>query len=490
MNNLIIPMAGKGERFLRANYKTYKPFLISKNSNTILENIFNKFDKNINKIFIVSNKLNKKYISILKKIHKSKIIKISPHKLGPGYSIIRAEKKISKLKNIFVSYSDIEWIWNNRIGSLSKNTIFCFKGYHPFTVDNNNYAFCKINKNQKFIRLKEKSSFTNKWIKEPLSIGLFFFKDSKNLIFSLKKLIQNNVKTNNEYFPSEGFNFIKKNTSIKYVKNFIHLGKPEYFEIYKNWLNFFKLEKKFKKKIRKVNLADEIIIPAAGESKRFKKDGIKLSKYLFNIKSVKKIMVNYLSDFLPNQIKILILKNKDSFNKNSKGFKKINLQKKSNGQAHTIFMGLDSIKNNDSIFINSCDVFSIFNIKKYLKLKKTSDIIVFLSSKSFINLSPNEYTWALTNNNKLEKLYIKKKPQINSKLITGNFYFKSKNIFNKCYKHTSFSKNEMYVDEMINTAIKLKLNVKYINDDHYVNLGTPKLIKEFSYWYNYFLKDE
>ena len=54
MQNLIVPMAGKGDRFLRAGYKTYKPFLKTKNSKTILDNITNKFDKKINIIFIVS----------------------------------------------------------------------------------------------------------------------------------------------------------------------------------------------------------------------------------------------------------------------------------------------------------------------------------------------------------------------------------------------------------------------------------------------------
>ena len=490
MYNLIIPMAGRGERFLRANYKTYKPFLLSNNSNTILENIINRFDKNINKIFIVSNLLDKKYLNILRKIKRSKIIIIPPHKLGPGYSIINARKQISKLKNIFVSYSDIEWIWNDKFKNLNKNIIFCFKGYHPFTDDNNNYAFCKIKKNNELLKLKEKSSFTKNWNKEPLSIGLFFYKNSKELIESLEKLIKKKIKTNKEYFPSEGFNFIKKNSSIKYVKNFIHLGKPDYYEIYKNWYNFFKIKKKFKEQIKNVNLADKIIIPAAGKSKRFKAEGIKLPKFLFYIKVINKSMINYLNDFLPQKNKILIQIKQIDFKTKFKNFKKIILKEKSKGQAHTIKMGLTNIKDNESIFINSCDVFSIFDIKQYLKFKKSSDIIVFLSSKSFINLEPKEYTWAMTEKNKIKKLFIKKKPIFYSKIITGNFYFKNKKIFEKCYEFTNFSKKEMYIDEMINTAIKLNLNVKFIDDKHYVNLGTPKLIKEFSYWYNYFVKNE
>ena len=36
---LIIPMGGRGNRFLNAGYKTYKPFLPVDNKNIILDNI-------------------------------------------------------------------------------------------------------------------------------------------------------------------------------------------------------------------------------------------------------------------------------------------------------------------------------------------------------------------------------------------------------------------------------------------------------------------
>ena len=192
-----------------------------------------------------------------------------------------------------------------KLETYKKNVIFCFKGYHPFTTDNNKYAFCKIN-NNKFLKIKEKSSFTNNWTNEPLSIGLFYYTNSKNLFKSLEILKEKNIKTNNEYFPSQGFNFIKNKTVIKYVKNFIHLGKPFYYETYLDWLNFFTYQNIFKK-IKTIKLADEIIIPAAGESKRFKDTGFK-PKYLYVINSVKKELINFLFEYLPSQKKILLSK--------------------------------------------------------------------------------------------------------------------------------------------------------------------------------------
>ena len=151
-------------------------------------------------------------------------------------------------------------------------------------------------------------------------------------------------------------------------------------------------------------------------------------------------------------------------------------------------MALTNFKKNKSLFINSCDVFSLFDIKQFLMIKK-SDIIVFLSSKSFVNLKTEDYTWAKTQGIKIKKLYIKKKPKEAAKIITGNFYFKNKEIFNTCYNNTIFRKKEMYIDEIINSAIKLGFRVKFIEDKNYINLGTPKLIKNFNYWHNFFKKN-
>ena len=84
-----------------------------------------------------------------------------------------------------------------------------------FTQDNN-YAFCKVQKN-KFLKIKEKESFTKKWQSEPLSVGLFYFVSGSELINCCEKIFKHQITINNEYFPSLLFNFIK-NKKVKFVK--------------------------------------------------------------------------------------------------------------------------------------------------------------------------------------------------------------------------------------------------------------------------------
>ena len=144
-------------------------------------------------------------------------------------------------------------------------------------------------------------------------------------------------------------------------------------------------------------------------------------------------------------------------------------------------------ENNGSIFINSCDVFSTFNINKFQKLKKDSDIIIFVSKHSYIELENNSYSWVEFSGNKFKNIFVKKKPKKNLKILTGNFFFKSKHIFKKCFiSCPKIHKNEIYIDDIIKVAKKLKMKINVIEDDVYINLGTPSLIKDFTFWFNFF----
>ena len=71
---LIIPMGGRGQRFLDAGYKVYKPFLKTNNENRIIDNIVKNFDKNNTEIIIVGN-------SARYKLYNFKIPNKKPRKL-------------------------------------------------------------------------------------------------------------------------------------------------------------------------------------------------------------------------------------------------------------------------------------------------------------------------------------------------------------------------------------------------------------------------
>ena len=64
--SILIPAVGKGKRFIKSNYKIFKPFL-SINKKLMIDYVYDNFPNNMEKIIIVDKKIEKKYIKILKK---------------------------------------------------------------------------------------------------------------------------------------------------------------------------------------------------------------------------------------------------------------------------------------------------------------------------------------------------------------------------------------------------------------------------------------
>ena len=202
-------------------------------------------------------------------------------------------------------------------------------------------------------------------------------------------------------------------------------------------------------------------------------------------------MIDYVGNFLPQRNKVLITyKSKQNDKIKKKNFRIFNLKNQSKGQAETVYKYLHNLNEKDSFFINSCDVFSIFNLKKYNALIKKSDIIVFASKKSFVDLPEKSYSWVEIDKDRLKNIYIKDKPKNKLKILTGNFYFKNKTIFLKSYKKMKKRKKELFVDDLICEAHKLKFKISVIIDDIYINLGTPTLLKNFIFWNNLFNKSK
>ena len=302
--NLVIPMCGRGKRFRDGGYKSYKSML-QINYKNMLERIIQNFSCEEIDIYLITSdpiftlfKSHKDWGKLKSKIN---LIKIKEHILGPAYSIYKAYSQIPKSRGTFISYCDITWHWDETIKPLELNdaAIFCHYGFHPHLIKDNYSAFCKPKKEnpRELEEIKEKSSFTDNWMNEPLSVGLFYIKDISIIKKPLDLMIKDNKRVSNEFFPSLIFNYILNNNfkvNLIPVKSFVHYGTPSQFEDINDWSQYF-----FKKNINKDKTKIELypsIIFASGKGNRMKKIS-KNNKAL--IKTGEKRLIDFVLDALP-----------------------------------------------------------------------------------------------------------------------------------------------------------------------------------------------
>ena len=257
---LIIPMGGTGSRFLDAGYQTYKPFLPVDRQNLILDNIIKNFSNLKSEIIVLTNfkYLKKKNFDYLKK-KKCNLINIPRHKKGPLYSIFLGLSQINKIikknKNVFICYSDINWIWNiNKIKKdifNSNAAVFTHTGFHPHLQVNSKSDFCK-KLNGSIKDISEKKTFGKDYQKELLAIGCYYF---KKIDFLNNFFFRNELQIKKEYYLTSLVKYLlKKKIKIKSINinKFVHLGIPEQYEDFLKWKKYnFTLKKKQKSVIKK-----------------------------------------------------------------------------------------------------------------------------------------------------------------------------------------------------------------------------------------------
>lgn len=231
-----------------------------------------------------------------------------------------------------------------------------------------------------------------------------------------------------------------------------------------------------------------IIFPMAGLSSRFTKAGYDKPKYMLDVDG-HTVFFHAVSSFknYSKECKILFIyrdiKNTKEFIKSEcvtmgiDFYECIELDKETEGQAHTVQLGLEkaNIDDNESILIFNIDTFRPnFTLPKELEFKTVDGYLEVFEAAgdhwSFV-LPENE------NSNKVIKTT--EKDRISSLCSSGLYFFKRtqdfRNVFKEIVQKDDRSKNEYYIAPMYNYLIKEGKDIRYskISLDEIIFCGTP-----------------
>lgn len=246
---IIIPMAGKGERFVRAGYTNPKP-LINVNGKIIIEYICEMFDTVNDEIIFICNedhlKDNPNLEIYLKNIvSKGKVLSILPNKKGPIFSILESNviDYIDDEEEIIICYCDNPYLWNyNDFKQWVKNNdsdgcILSHNGFHPHRLSSTFMAYIK-EYGHEVLEIKEKEPYTMNPMTEPASTGTYYFKKGKYIKKYFKEAIDKNIQYNGEHYVTLAYNLLIKD-KLKvhhYLTKFVTVfGTPEEVENFQAW---------------------------------------------------------------------------------------------------------------------------------------------------------------------------------------------------------------------------------------------------------------
>lgn len=224
---ILIPMAGRGKRFEDAGYSFPKP-LIDIDGKAMIQVIVENLNFSAEHIFLCQNEHSEKYSlkELLELISPNcKIIKVNGVTEGAACTALLAKELINNDEELIIANSD-QWVdWNNQhfLSFLRNNNadggIVTFISTHP------KWSFIKINDKNEVTEVAEKRLISN-----IATVGIYYFKKGRYFIEAVEKMIEKNIRTNNEFYIAPAYNeMIQQGKKILHypIAEMRGLGTPE-----------------------------------------------------------------------------------------------------------------------------------------------------------------------------------------------------------------------------------------------------------------------
>jgi HAD superfamily hydrolase (TIGR01509 family) len=225
--NVLIPMAGAGSRFAQAGYTFPKP-LIEVNGKPMIQVVVENLNIDAHYIFLVQKEHYEKYNlkQLLNLIAPDcDIVVVDGMTEGAACTTLLAEHLIDSDKPLLMANSDqyVEWDSNEALyeftASKSDGGILSFKATHP------KWSFAKIGEDGFVSEVAEKNP-----ISDNATVGIYFWKHGSDYVKYAKQMIENNVRTNNEFYVCPVFNEAiedGKKIRLKMIDKMWGIGTPE-----------------------------------------------------------------------------------------------------------------------------------------------------------------------------------------------------------------------------------------------------------------------
>lgn len=225
--NVLIPMSGRGSRFLET-HTLPKPLIEIKPNLTMIELVVKNLNINGRIIFLVLKEHYEKYPlkEILNKTSNNiEIVIVDSVTEGAACTSLLAKELINNEDSLFIANSDQyvdNWNYNDFIDKMTREN--ADGGIVTFKSTDKKWSFVRLNENDDVIEVAEKKPISDK-----ATVGFYWWKKGSDYVKYAEQMIQKNIRVNNEFYIAPTYNqAINDNKIIKTfdVEGMNGLGTP------------------------------------------------------------------------------------------------------------------------------------------------------------------------------------------------------------------------------------------------------------------------
>lgn len=235
MLNIVIPMAGKGSRFIDAGYKNPKPFIDVAGTPMISRVMSNmKPDEEV-KFTLIARTEHKKFIDEYQ--INADVVYLDKITEGAACTVLEGIKKLNLQDELIIINSDQLIDWPNGKGiqgmiDFARDRVLdgCIT---IFSESSDKFSYAKCNKLGMVTEVAEKKVISNM-----ATAGTYYFRTVEMFRNYAVEMIRQNIRTNNEFYVCPVYNMLlawaMHRVSVYRVLKVHELGTPEGLQRYLN----------------------------------------------------------------------------------------------------------------------------------------------------------------------------------------------------------------------------------------------------------------
>jgi NDP-sugar pyrophosphorylase family protein len=246
----LIPLAGRGSRFMKLGYKDPKP-LIEVSGKPMIIQAANSLPNSQNQTFVTLKEHLKKYP--LEKIIKSEFIKakitsIDEVTKGQAITCSMGLQDVDINSPLLIAATDNGMIYdNNKYQKLIKSNnvdaiIFTFRHHASSKNNPQMYGWVKTDNKYNAEKVSVKVPISNTPYEDHAIVGTFWFKKVQYYNQGLQNLLKKKITINNEYYIDSLMDELIKlgfNVKVFEVNDYICWGTPDDYKTFVYWQSFF-----------------------------------------------------------------------------------------------------------------------------------------------------------------------------------------------------------------------------------------------------------
>lgn len=253
MRIALIPLAGKGQRFVDQGYKSPKPFIDVDGMPMILSAVKSLPMCDGYVFLCLREHIEKYHIDKILQKHflKCQIIAIDHVTQGQASTCLLAEKYINQDAEMLIGACDNGMRYDKKqfetifYQSKTDAVVFTFRN-NPTVLQHPEYwGWVDVGKDNLVRAISVKKSLSNLPMQDHAIVGAFAFRKANYFFENAKRMIEKNIRINGEFYVDSVINeMIVKGLKVKLfeIGKYIGWGTPADLKTYEYWSHFFELK--------------------------------------------------------------------------------------------------------------------------------------------------------------------------------------------------------------------------------------------------------